>query len=104
MMDLTRAADELPAYNQEDEPNGLIDMTSSINTIMSEEDQKYIAKVLDPDDVSRGQFASMADFRRSELKFSRSAIWPCRWFPRASRGDCEILKSSLSSKPSSPAH
>jgi hypothetical protein len=45
MMDLSREAAAMPEYHRETNPHGMVDLTSSINNIMQEEIQSYIASM-----------------------------------------------------------
>ncbi|KAJ6031929.1 hypothetical protein N7540_002661 [Penicillium herquei] len=51
MMDLSREAEAMPPYNRQAEPNGLVDLMSSLNDLMQDEMRSYISSLnLQPED------------------------------------------------------
>ncbi|KAJ5614560.1 hypothetical protein N7528_008214 [Penicillium herquei] len=55
MMDLSREAEAMPPYNRQTTPNGLVDLTSSLNDLMQNEMRSYILSLnLQPEDWANG--------------------------------------------------
>ncbi|KAJ5703990.1 hypothetical protein N7493_011128 [Penicillium malachiteum] len=51
MMDLSREAEAMPPYNRQTTPDGLVDLTSSLNDLMQNEMQSYILSLnMQPED------------------------------------------------------